>query len=76
VSGAQRQVLESVHRAYDMNRHTMTGAPQAERLTAEFASSYAVIGPAGECIERLQALLALGVERSVVIGPSLDADRE
>jgi alkanesulfonate monooxygenase SsuD/methylene tetrahydromethanopterin reductase-like flavin-dependent oxidoreductase (luciferase family) len=76
VSGAQRQVLESVHRAYDMNRHTMAGAPQAERLTAEFASSYAVIGPAGECIERLQALLALGVERSVVIGPSLDADRE
>ena len=76
VSGAQREVLESVHAAYDMNRHTMAAAPQAERLTAEFASSYAVIGPAGECVERLRALTALGVERFVVIGPSLDADRD
>lgn len=76
VSAAQREVLESVHRAYDMNRHTMAAAPQAQQLTDAFASSYAVIGPAGECVERLRALTALGVERLVVIGPSLDADRE
>lgn len=76
VSAAEREVLESVHGAYDMNRHTMAAAPQAERLTAEFASSYAVIGPAGECVERLRALVELGVERFFVIGPSLDADRE
>ena len=76
VTGAQREVLESVHRAYDMNRHTMAAAPQAERLTEEFAASYAIIGPPGECVERLQALTALGVERFVVIGPSLDADRD
>lgn len=76
VSDAQRQVLESVHHAYDMNRHTMAAAPQAERLTEEFAARYAIIGPAGECVERMQALIELGVERFVVIGPSLDADRE
>lgn len=75
VSAEQREVLESVHRAYDMNLHTRGAGPQAGKLTLEFARRFAVLGDADECVARLRQLVDLGVERFVVIGPSLDADR-
>ena len=76
VSGDEREVLAAVHRSYDMNRHTMGAAPQAEQLTAEFARSWAVVGPPDECAARLRRLADLGVERFMVIGPSGDSDRK
>ena len=75
VGDDQRRVLESVHRAYDMNLHTRAAGPQAGALTEEFARRFAVLGDADECVSRLRGLVELGVDRFVVIGPSLDADR-
>jgi 5,10-methylenetetrahydromethanopterin reductase len=75
VSEAQRQVLSRVHGAYDMTRHTRAGTPQAGELTAEFASDFAVLGPADHCLERLRSLGALGLDHLIVIGPSAGADR-
>ena len=69
-----RELLQGVHDAYDMRAHTQSGSPQAERLTAEFADGFAILGPADRCIERLRALVALGLEHLVVVGPSLGSD--
>ncbi len=69
-----RSLLQEVHDAYDMRAHTQAGSPQAERLTAEFAEGFAVLGPATRCVERLQQLVALGLDHLVIVGPSLGAD--
>ncbi|MFL6205194.1 MAG: LLM class flavin-dependent oxidoreductase [Acidimicrobiales bacterium] len=69
-----RGLLQEVRDAYDMRRHTRAGSPQAERLTAAFAEGFAVLGPAARCIERLRALIELGLTHLVIVGPSLGSD--
>jgi 5,10-methylenetetrahydromethanopterin reductase len=76
VDAATSEVLTNVHAAYDMTHHTRAGASQTSALTSEFASRFAVLGPADECIARLRALLDLGLDHLVVIGPSIGADRD
>jgi 5,10-methylenetetrahydromethanopterin reductase len=71
-----RELLQDVHDAYDMRRHTQAGSPQAERLTSEFADAFAVLGPADRCVERLRALTDLGLDHLVIVGPSLGSDPE
>ena len=63
-----------MHDAYDMRRHTQAGSPQAERLTAEFADGFAVLGSADRCIARLRELTDLGLDHLVIVGPSLGSD--
>ena len=69
-----RSLLQDVHDAYDMRRHTQAGSPQAERLTDAFAEGFAVLGPADRCIERLRGLADLGLTHLVIVGPSLGSD--
>ena len=69
-------VLTNVHAAYDMTHHTRAGASQTSALTPEFAERFAVLGPADECVARLRALVDLGLDHLVVIGPSIGADRD
>jgi 5,10-methylenetetrahydromethanopterin reductase len=69
-----RSVLRSVHRAYDMNRHTMTGSPQAGVLTPEFVDRFAIVGPVDACVGRLADLVALGLGKLTITGPTLGAD--
>jgi len=71
-----RRTLQEVHRAYDMERHTRAGSPQASRLTAEFVDRFGVVGAPDHCIARLRELVSLGIERLIVVGPSIDADRD
>ncbi len=75
-SEADRALLRRVHDAYDMNRHARTGSGQAALLDGDFAQRFAVLGSAAHCTARLRELLALGLERLVVVGASLGADRE
>src|SRR5499426_581427 len=75
-SEADRAVLRRVHDAYDMNRHARTGSAQAALLDADFADRFAVLGPPAHCISRLRELRALGLERVMIVGASLGADRE
>jgi 5,10-methylenetetrahydromethanopterin reductase len=72
----QRDVLLAVHRTYDMNRHTQAGTEQAATLTDAFVDGYAVVGPPGHVVERLQEIAELGVGKVVVIGPSPGSDRD
>lgn len=76
VSDEQRKVLGDVRRAYDMRQHTAVGSPQASALTPEFIDRYAIVGPPAVCVERLRAVAALGIDKVMVVGPTLGADRE
>ena len=69
-------VLHQVHDAYDMNDHSRAGSAQAGQLTAGFVDRFGVVGPPQHCIERLRALVDLGVDRLIIVGPSADADRD
>jgi 5,10-methylenetetrahydromethanopterin reductase len=75
-SEADRALLRRVHDAYDMNRHARTGSQQAALLDHGFADRFAVLGPTSHCIARLRELIALGLERLMIVGASVGADRE
>jgi 5,10-methylenetetrahydromethanopterin reductase len=76
IDDASRDTLENVHRAYDMERHTRAGSPQASQLTPEFVDRFGIVGEPAHCIARLTDLIALGIERLIVVGPSIDASRD
>jgi 5,10-methylenetetrahydromethanopterin reductase len=65
VSAHQREVLESLVDTYDMTRHTEAGQ-RAPSVDDAFIDSYAIVGSPAECVERLQALAELGLDRFVV----------
>lgn len=72
----ERQVLERIHDAYDMTQHTRADSDQAGLLSPEFVERFAVVGPASVCVERLESLLDLGLDKVMVIGPTLAAARD
>ena len=76
IDAESEAVLHQVHDAYDMNDHSRAGSAQASRLTAGFVDRFGIVGPPEHCIERLQRLVDLGVDRLIIVGPSADADRE
>lgn len=70
----EKRVMEGIHDAYDMTRHSRAGSPQAGVISSEFAREFGIFGNPAYCIERLQELLALGLQRLVVVGSSAGAD--
>jgi 5,10-methylenetetrahydromethanopterin reductase len=74
-SESDRALLRKVHDSYDMNRHARTGSQQAALLDADFATRFAVYGPPAAVIARLSELRALGLERFMIVGASVGADR-
>lgn len=71
----QREVLQRLHDRYDMRSHTRTDSSQAAVLSDGFVDRYAVTGPPERCVERLEELARLGLDKVVVIGPTAGADR-
>ena len=76
IDDASKQTLRNVHAAYDMERHTRAGSPQAAQLTDEFIDSFGVVGSPEHCVGRLRDLAELGIERFIIVGPSIDSDRD
>jgi 5,10-methylenetetrahydromethanopterin reductase len=76
MGSSEREVLEDLHRRYDMTSHTRAGSPQTQSLTPAFIDRVAIVGPPGDCVARLTELAEMGIERVVVIGPSAGSDRE
>ncbi len=66
VGDDRRRQLEAVQAAYDMTRHYSHGSAQAAAVSDDVIDSFGVVGPTSACIERLQALVELGVRRIVV----------
>jgi len=75
VSDDQRRVFKAVHDAYDMNNHSRAGSAQAAVIPQDFADQFAILGSPAHCVARLRELVALGMDRLVVVGPSMGADR-
>jgi 5,10-methylenetetrahydromethanopterin reductase len=76
VDTAQRAVLTNLHSAYDMTHHTEVGSAQTSRLTTEFIDRFGIVGAPDACVARFRELAELGVDRFVVSGPTMGADRE
>lgn len=76
VDAADRTVYERVHDAYEMQGHFREGSPQSKQVPEEFFERFAVIGPPETCIERLKALMGLGIERFFISGPSTEKTPE
>jgi 5,10-methylenetetrahydromethanopterin reductase len=74
LSEDDRTMLKSLHQSYDMTKHTQAGSAQANLLTAEFADRFGIAGPPEYCVERLRALVDLGVDKFIIVGPSLGSD--
>jgi len=76
VSESQARAMRSLHQHYDMRSHTRTDSDQATRMSEEFIDSYAIVGPPDVCIERLQSLVSLGLDKLVFVGATLGASRD
>jgi 5,10-methylenetetrahydromethanopterin reductase len=70
----ERDTFAAVHDAYDMTRHTQVGSPQAGTLTPEFIDRFGIVGTPDACAQRLGDLVALGLDKLIVTGPTLGAD--
>ena len=70
VSEEDREVYERIHGAYELQGHFREGSPQSRVVPGEFIDRFTIIGPPRDCIERLQALVDLGIERFVIAGPA------
>jgi 5,10-methylenetetrahydromethanopterin reductase len=74
LSDDDRGMLKELHESYDMTKHTQSGSPQAGLLTDDFASRFGIAGPPAYCVERLRALIDLGIDKFIIVGPSIGSD--
>jgi len=71
--------LQALHSHYDMRNHGASPeAGQTHRavLSDAFLDSFAVLGEAAYCRDRLRRIAALGIDRLVLIGPTPAGDQE
>ena len=68
VSQGQKDVLTSLHKEYNMRDRNVSVFPPAE-----FVDQFAIVGPPETCIKRIQEVIDLGIDRIVVMGPTVDA---
>jgi len=71
-----RALVAEVGRRYDSNVHLSNAAAHTQTLTPEFVDRFAVVGSPERCAERLTELAELGIERFVMTGATLGADRD
>lgn len=71
-----RELVAAVGRTYDSKRHLRNDSPQTEVLEDDYIDRFGVVGSPDECAERIQKLATLGLERFVLIGAALGADRD
>jgi 5,10-methylenetetrahydromethanopterin reductase len=69
-----RGVVTEAGAGYDQGRHGLASAASAGVLDDAFLDRFAVIGPGQRCADRLRELIALGLDRIVVVPGSRDSD--
>lgn len=72
----QRETLERMHASYDMKEHFNHQSPQTRVMTDEDIDAFGIAGPPDYCIERLQALIEVGVTRLFFMGGGLGIDKD
>ncbi|MCS5666717.1 MAG: hypothetical protein NZ876_04935, partial [Dehalococcoidia bacterium] len=73
-SAEQQQVLEEIHRSYDMQQHGRGAGTQEAAVTGEFARNFGIFGSPSYCVDRLSALIEAGGDRVILRGSPLDPD--
>jgi len=76
LADADREIVAEVGRRYNSNEHLRNSARHTGALTPEFVDRFAVVGAPDVCVQRLQELAGLGLERFVITGASFGADRD
>lgn len=72
---SNRGVLQDLRNSYDMKKHTQGDSRQAGVLTPDFIDRFAIVGSPEQCIERLQSLAALGLDKVIISGGRRGADQ-
>jgi 5,10-methylenetetrahydromethanopterin reductase len=67
VSRREQEVLTGIRQSYDM----FDDGSDHFRPPVEFVDRFAIVGPPDTCIERIEELADLGIEKVVVIGPTV-----
>ena len=67
-----RAVVQNVGETYYMSRHTRADAGHAQHLDDAFIDRFAVAGPAAHCVKRFEAILKLGLDHLIIVGPGAD----
>jgi 5,10-methylenetetrahydromethanopterin reductase len=76
LSEVTRAGIDRLRSSYDETRHGHADAPHARALEDEFIDRFAVAGDTATVAARLGAIVALGIERIVIVPGSLDVDPE
>jgi 5,10-methylenetetrahydromethanopterin reductase len=74
LNAADRAVVAAVTSDYDIYHHGLERARQARGLPDDFLDRFTVVGPPETVVERLRALVRLGLDHLVVVGASRDVD--
>ena len=69
----QAEVLDSIHERYNMKEHGRSDSQQTSAVTPEFIDRFAIVGDPSQCVDRLQELKDLGLDRLAVNGPTFTA---
>ena len=75
-SPQEAATVREVGTTYDEARHGLGHAAHTTMLDDAFLTRFAVVGSPEQCLDRLQQLIALGLDRIVVVPGSRDADPE
>lgn len=76
VDEVERETMAKLIETYDMTMHTRADSRQADVLTPEFIQRFGVVGPPDACADKLNDLIAMGLDKVIIVGPSLGADRD
>ena len=76
VDDVERETMAKLIETYDMTHHTQAGSRQAEALSPEFIDRFGIVGPPAACADKLNELVAMGLDKLIIVGPSLGADRD
>ena len=68
VTQAEKEILANLRKEYNMRDRNVSVVPPAE-----FVDQFAIVGPPERCIGRIQEIIDLGIDRIVVMGPTVDA---
>ena len=71
VTEAEKDVLANLHKEYNMRDRNVSVVPPAA-----FVDQFAIVGPPETCIRRIQEIIDLGIDRIVVMGPTVDANED
>ncbi|MBH66923.1 MAG: hypothetical protein CMM58_01070 [Rhodospirillaceae bacterium] len=72
INQADQNIFDRLGGEYDKKRHGRAEATHAQQMPIEFIERFAIIGSAENCINKLEAIQNLGIQRIFVIGPRPD----